>query len=234
MAFRVSLRAACCVVLVAGHSYAASVPPEHAPAGAGASITLALDSVTLPAALKHWSDLTGIGLQVFWRDQAGEGLDAGRLVTLRVTGGAADVLEALLRDADDGEGGGATRQRGDAAGTWQVGPRSRLNAHRRLAVYDVADLVAAIPDFRDGPTIDLEAALSRSGSPFRDAEPVASFERADEDDRVHELMELIVAVVEPDQWVSGGGAAASIHRYGARLVIHAPGYIHRQVGGPLR
>ena len=44
-------------------------------------------------------------------------------------------------------------------------------------------------------------------------------------------MDIILETIEPDAWLDNGGDAASIRYYEGVLIIRAPDYIQRQIGG---
>ncbi len=56
-------------------------------------------------------------------------------------------------------------------------------------------------------------------------------DRATEEERAQEIVDLIVETVEPDAWDIAGGEYATVRYYQGTLIIRAPDYIHRQIGG---
>jgi hypothetical protein len=60
--------------------------------------------------------------------------------------------------------------------------------------------------------------------------PGAPPERPDEAARFDGLVEVIVRSVEPGVWEAAGGPA-TITPFGGTLVVRAPGFVHRQLGG---
>jgi len=66
------------------------------------------------------------------------------------------------------------------------------------------------------------------GDIFRDrGEPPA---RSSPADRARQLIEAIVEIVEPDVWYDEGGDSAIRFHLG-HLIVHAPDYVQRQIGG---
>jgi hypothetical protein len=55
--------------------------------------------------------------------------------------------------------------------------------------------------------------------------------RPSPEELAEELIEIITESVEPERWEDNGGLAATIRYYQGSLIINAPDYIHRQVGG---
>jgi len=62
-------------------------------------------------------------------------------------------------------------------------------------------------------------------------EPGQEGERATEEQKAQDLIEIITEIVEPDAWETRGGDQASIRYYTGALIIRAPDFIHRQIGG---
>ncbi|MGA0172068.1 MAG: hypothetical protein ACO3NL_00305 [Phycisphaerales bacterium] len=56
-------------------------------------------------------------------------------------------------------------------------------------------------------------------------------ERKSTEEKVQDLIDVIIETVEPDAWVDNGGDAATIRFYQDVLIIRAPDYIQRQIGG---
>jgi len=70
---------------------------------------------------------------------------------------------------------------------------------------------------------------SGGGGIFGD--PGEAPERATEAEKVQQLVDIILETVEPEAWVDNGGDAATIRFYQGVLIIKAPDYIQRQIGG---
>jgi hypothetical protein len=67
------------------------------------------------------------------------------------------------------------------------------------------------------------------GSIFGD--PGDAPDRLSEIERAQVIIDLITESVEPDAWDVNGGDWATIRYYTGTLIIRAPDYIHRQIGG---
>ena len=67
------------------------------------------------------------------------------------------------------------------------------------------------------------------GAPF--GEPGDEPERLTEDEKVQQIVDIILETIEPDAWLDNGGDSASIRYYEGVLIIRAPDYIQRQIGG---
>ncbi|MGI9015481.1 MAG: hypothetical protein ACR2GY_14710, partial [Phycisphaerales bacterium] len=62
-------------------------------------------------------------------------------------------------------------------------------------------------------------------------EPGEDIERPDIQDLANELIDIITSAIEPTAWEQAGGLAASIRYYKGNIIVLAPDYIHRQLGG---
>ena len=67
------------------------------------------------------------------------------------------------------------------------------------------------------------------GAPF--GEPGEEPDRLSEDEKVQQIVDIILETVEPDAWLDNGGDTASIRYYEGVIIIRAPDYIQRQIGG---
>jgi len=67
------------------------------------------------------------------------------------------------------------------------------------------------------------------GAPF--GNPGEEPERMSEDEKVQQLVDIILETIEPDAWVDNGGDAATIRYFEGVLIVRAPDYIQRQIGG---
>jgi hypothetical protein len=204
---------------------------EHVAPGARMekAISLPVRSAGLRDAFAAFEAASGLRLNPAWIDEDhAEGLDPEQTIDLDARPRpAVRLLETILEKAH----ASATWQM-DADGAIEVGPRSRLNEHRTIRLYPVRDLLTAIPDYTDAPTIDLQAALqAHSTSPLREPgaeRPPAAEQRPAQ---VNELVSLITSTIEPEQWTDSGGSGATIRLYRDALIVNAPGYIHRQLAG---
>jgi len=140
----------------------------------------------------------------------------------------ADLLERVLERASD-EFDAATWQMTEG-GIVEIGPRSALNRRAFVRVYDVRDMLLVIPDFTDVPALELGQIVQGQGGSEQDVD-LEPGEAEDEEARMARLIEIIQTSVEFEQWRDNGGDAAEITPYGGSLLVRAPAYIHRQLGG---
>jgi hypothetical protein len=134
----------------------------------------------------------------------------------------------------------------DAPLMWEVTPwyirvitKKQANANPVLRVYPIGDLLINVPNFTNAPDFDLQS-ISQSGAGGGGGGSSSSLfddEDEDEDDeatrtnRAEEIADLIRQSVEPDIWRANGGLYSVITVYQANLIIRAPDYVHKQIGG---
>ena len=221
------------IALLLATAGASGAEPERLIRGGEVEPRVVLREMPLSEALTLVSRHTGLVLRPLVVDEFHDaGLDLEVMVgPLELPRDRMMAVEALLSatPADDFDRP-TWQMAGD--GAVLIGPRSRLDAFVSLRAYDVQDLLAVLPDYVDVPEMDIDAALSRTGGAVFSGNdenvPIREGELEMEPD---ELMDLICAMVEPDCWRENGGEAASIMLYQGRLMVRAPGYVHRALGG---
>jgi hypothetical protein len=208
-------------------------------------ITIEFTDKRLEEVIGFVAEFTGADIMPMWADaQNSDGLDREQTITLKANNSSAlALLERVLERA----------QTGSQQNTWQlsdtgaveIGPKDRLNAHRRTEIYDINDLLLVIPDYTDAPQIDLQQAIQASQgggggggggqSPFRDAQQQQQQRREEKEkikkDRANEVLDIIKALVEPEQWTENGGSGGTIRYYQGTLIVQAPDYLHRELVG---
>ncbi|MHC4079968.1 MAG: hypothetical protein ACYS15_02730 [Planctomycetota bacterium] len=180
-------------------------------------------------------------------DAVGYGIDPDTPITASADGvPALELLELILEQCSVVD-----------ECTWQlrksyleVGTKERLSvpATREIRWYPIGELLFEAPDFNDSISLRLEDAFPNYGgygSGYAGGfinggggyggsiriSPPGSGSGGGATSRVQSLIDLIVELVEPEAWTRNGGDWASIrHREGA-LIVNAPPYIHRKIGG---
>ncbi|MCC5821828.1 MAG: hypothetical protein LAT64_00910 [Phycisphaerales bacterium] len=226
-------------------SASAATADDPAIRGAKASTLRALSTrVTLDVRDQPVSDIfdfigrvTGAELEpIYLDDDSFDGINPETTITIRANNmPALSLLERVLARVEQAE-------RPASSYTWQFtdtgsiefGPKSILNRHQHIELYDISDLMFIVPRFDQAPEFDLSSALQSSqggggSSPFQGSQQQIDDTPADE--RISALVNLIETTVEPDQWVGAGGDGASISFFGNSLVVTAPDYVHRQING---
>lgn len=205
-------------------------------------------------AIKHIETVLGINIiGRYSDDRTGMGLDPETPITLNVVNKPAlTVLEMILDQAAGDEE--STWQLRD--GYVEVGTKERLasGSAREIRYYPIKDLLFTPPQFNNAPELDLNNALNQGqnqgggggggggagggsggggggnqGNIFGNSQPEDP--RPTEAELAEQIMDLITETVEPDGWEINGGTWATLRYYQGTLIIRAPDFIHRQIGG---
>lgn len=201
------------------------------------SLTVEFKNQRLEDVLVFIAEVTGADLEPMWvDDRHGTGMDKERTISLRADGEPAlDLLEKVLeKSSDDGVGPGGFTWQLSPSGALQVGPRDRLNKYRRVEMYDINDLLLVLPTYNNAPEFDLQSVLQSNqgggSSPFQQNQDQSEPLRPRED-RARDVIDLLTALIEPEQWIDNGGDGGSIRYYAGTLIVNAPDYMHRQING---
>lgn len=191
-----------------------------------------IDGNRLEDVIQFVEELTGVTIEAMWaNDRFVEGLDPDRSVAVRIRKGTAlAFLDGVLRTLDD-EFSEHTWQVSNE-GTIQIGTKESLNRFATLRMYDVRDLLYTVPSFREVPTLNLGAIQQGGGGGgSRTQFTVDESNNLSDEDMAEQLQDIIVTSIEPDQWDVNGGSGASVRFHSGMLLVRAPDYIHRQLGG---
>jgi len=185
------------------------------------------------------------------RNADGFGIDPDTPVTLKLEQAPAiAVLEMALEQCSTYEEATWQMRRGYI----EVGTKDRLSAPgaRYIKVYPIDDLLYEPPRFDDAPVLGLDEIYRDRYIPYGInsgaggtaypggtifSPPGASPDGKSKEQLANNLVEFIMENVEPTAWEANGGEWASIRYFDGALVVRAPDYIHRQIGGyppPLR
>ncbi|MGH7131659.1 MAG: hypothetical protein ACREJO_06920 [Phycisphaerales bacterium] len=208
-----------------------AVAAAPARTGWNAPVTAEFRDAPLHTVMGYLGEAAGASIDVLWKTDKQDGWDREHLVTLSLKDGTVmEAIERVVRTMN-AEGMDSSWQV-TAAGVMQVGTKDRLDQFKRLEVYDVNDLLFAMPMFDQAPEIDLQQVLSGSGAPFtfgrREARHDAPKTR---EDRGEELVQVVTSLVEGERWGTGGGSSGTIRYYQGTLIVNAPGYMHRGLAG---
>jgi len=204
-------------------------------------VTVEFEDQRLEDVVSFVKELTGADIDAkFIDDRNTEGLDPDQLVSVSVENVTALKLLEIVLDRTESEfsAGGNTWQFTET-GTLEIGPKERLNARKRMEIYPIGDMIFHVPNYDEAPELDLEQILQSGGgggggggqSPFEDTDDQGDFANVDEEEVSREIMDIILELVEPEQWRDNGGDAASMRYWRTNLIINAPDYIHRQING---
>jgi hypothetical protein len=200
---------------------------------------ISFEEYRLEDIVRYIVEVTGAEIEPVWlSDAAVDGLDPDTPITLRARRvSALQLLEMVLERAEVSAAsfsGGNTWQMTEW-GAVEIGPKEVLARRMRLEIYSITDLLWEVPDYDTAPEIDLQTVLQSSQgggggqSPFQDNQD-EQLDRRTLEERSIELIEIIEQLVEPESWLSGGGNA-TIRYFQGNLLVRAPDYVHRNLGG---
>ena len=157
----------------------------------------------------------GIPIQVYWETENVNGCENEKTVSLALHSQPAIILLERIATQMGTKEDEATWQLRD--GVVEIGLKSRLakKSSQRLVTYPIIDLLFVVGDFS---FLDQNANQKRLPT------------TADNQKRIDELIEKIALLVESDMWEQNGGTC-TITNYHETLLIRAPDFVHRQIGG---
>ncbi len=180
-------------------------------------------------------EMSGAQISVMWIDDRNpEGLDKEELITLQVQEvSLLTLLERVLEQAQSDFSENTWQM--SKTGEIQIGSKERLNKYKRVEIYDINDLLLVLPTYDQVPDLDLQSVLqSNQGgggqSPFRDNQN-DDVETIPKEERAAEVEEIILALVETEQWIDNGGEGGSLRYWQGSLIVNAPDYMHRGING---
>jgi hypothetical protein len=171
-------------------------------------------------------------------DRHESGIDPELPITLRLRDMLPlDILELVLEECSVDEP--STWQARD--GFLEIGSTARLSVRsaRDTRTYPVDDLTFQPPRFDDAPSVGFGVDTRWGGyrSNFGGVHRRSRSSRqpsARNPQQVSGLIDLITSTIEPEAWEQNGGDQATILHRGGSLIVNAPPFIHRQIGGTPR
>ena len=172
-----------------------------------------------------------IDMFIFWNSKDKDGIDKNTPISLKLTNQPAIVvLERIIEKLN-----------GTVPTTWQlrdsmleIGFKERFTQENamELRTYDVMNLLFTIRDFDNAPIMG-----TTGGGGVNFGGPTEDPDRLTKDEEVEKLISTITDFVESEQWKVHGGNC-TIRFYKGSLLVKAPDFVHRQIGGypfaPLR
>jgi len=193
---------------------------------------VAFQDVPLEQVMEWLADYTELNIWVRWQVLEQSGVERDKPITIRVRDlPLRQVLWIILTEAGgpDVKLGYATIENLLIISTW-----GNLNEELITKVYEVRDLVARIPRFKNAVRVDAARALQPDNPGV--SEGTGQSPPSDSDDpkqTVQKLIEMIVETVEPDSWVVNGGLG-TIKAWRRKVVVRNSLYVHQQLGGTLQ
>lgn len=215
-------------------------------------LELGFSDITVRRALSQVSDLANVKLKpLYMSASVAEGIDPEQLITLPESRRPAlDIIESIIEQI---EVNGVPTTWQLRHGAFEISTKARLGTRSQqvLVTYPVLDLIEEVPDYNDPPNLNLGGGAGGGGGGGAGGGGTGGggaggggggggaggggvpddLGGRSLDERLAELIELITTFVEPDAWMRNGGQFAEIRPWRRTLVVRAPRWVHRQLGG---
>jgi hypothetical protein len=193
-------------------------------------ISITSDGEEAAAVLHQIREELGILMQVYWENSHFEGISRTAPIFLTLENKpAVVVLERIMEQlSEDEEIAWQLRD-----GVLEVGFKSRFSNKTSLQLiqYPITDLLFTVRNFDDEPKMGGGGGgNSGSGLTIGFGAPGNEPERKSKQQKIDKIIELITKFIEPDQWEENGGDC-TIDSFQETLLVNAPDYMHRQIGG---
>ena len=201
-----------------------------------------LDGVPAREAFEWWSSATKVPMVINWNSLENEGIDPETPIRLRLRrAGASTVLRLFMEQTAQDEQPLVYRLT-----PWYLQIVSRNEAMRQSVTrtYYIGDLLVRLRSFRNAPSLGTSGSSNEDDDDNSSSSGSNSNNSNDDDDdddgsesslstleRADQIAQLIRDTVEPDIWVANGGEHASITYFQQKLIVRAPMFVHRQIGG---
>lgn len=180
------------------------------------------------------ASLTPMNVVVRWQILEDAGIERDKPITMQVRNlRLAQVLWIILDEAGGPDLKLACRASGELL---IISSQEDLEKEMLIRVYDVSDLLARIPIFRDAPQLELagqgggqgarQSVFVPQGGAGQPYEPGP----AEQADDVEKLISLVVRTVEPHSWAVNGGLG-TIQAFRSQLVVWNNIRVHQALGG---
>ena len=198
-----------------------------------------MEEAPIADAVAWLAGATGVPLRILDDNKGQSGIDLSVEITLDVRGmPALTVLEIMMEQYEDDTGEACDWQL--RTGRVEVSTKDRLarKSAQRLKRYPIQDLITNVPNFDNGPRLDLGTALGQGSQQGGGNGSQSLFQGGSEDpdlpstaEKAEQIIELIVELIDAEGWARNGGSWASIRYHEGNLLIKAPDFVHRRVGG---
>lgn len=190
--------------------------------------------------INYLESVTQLNVQPNWNRLADVGIEQETPVSLNLRNVTVETLlnrivETLTEDRFNKPGWGIRD------GMVIFSSDQDIRSYTPMHIYDISDLLHEVLDFTEVPELDLQSVLqsSRGGSgqsPFRDnQQQQGQFdeERRTLEEKIDEITNLLIELVDFEGWVENGGETGKIYPYQRNLVIVNTPANHRQIDGLL-
>jgi hypothetical protein len=210
---------------------------------------LKFDGVGFSDCIDFLRDVSGSNISVNWKALAEANVQKDAPITVRLYG--VPLRKALSVILDQAAGGEALTYYVED-NVVEITTKAMADKIMYVRVYPVEDLILDVPNFADAPTFDLSASSSGGGGGSKSgsggggggggntgglfgqgANSGASKEVVKtKEQRADDLVQLIMATIQPEIWTVNGGTA-SVRYFNGSLVVSAPRSVHEALGGEI-
>jgi hypothetical protein len=194
-------------------------------------LTVSWDETPVSEVLEQLQHDLQVDTFIFWKRDIKDGIDKNTPITLRLSNQPAIIVLERIIEKLNHLAPHAWQLRD---GMLEVGLKdtfTQTNA-MELRTYDVMNLLFTIRDFDTAPVMG-----TTGGGGVNFGDPGEDPNRLTKDEEVQKLIATITDFVESEQWKVHGGNC-TIRFYRGSLLVKAPDFVHRQLGGysfaPLR
>ena len=187
-------------------------------------LTVSWDERPVSEILDQFQSELHVDLFVFWETDSKDGINKNTPITLRLSNKPAIViLERIIEKLN--KDGVCTWQLRD--GMLEIGLKDEFSHGRsmELRTYSVKSLLFTIRDFDNAPEMG-----TSNGGGVDFGNPAEDPEQHTKEEEVQQLINTITDFVETEQWSVHGGNC-TIRFYKGSLLVKAPDFVHRQLGG---
>lgn len=192
---------------------------------------VSLDNVDLPSAIDWFRKSSEANVFVDWRGLEAIGVDKGKAVSIRLANVKFGKVLSVILDSYSTAKGKVAYSIDD--GVVNVGTTETLARIVSVQVYDIRDLLVAVPDYvppADG--LAKRNASTRATPPAATRPADASPEAAAQTERLaalNDIIRLIQETVSPELWRDNRGSTASIKELSGQLVVTQTPENHRSI-----
>jgi len=188
-------------------------------------LSVSWDEQPIVDVLQQLQDDLHVDMFVFWESDSKDGIDKSTPITLKLPSTPAIVVLERIIGKLNVNNEPSTWQLRD--GMLEVGLKDQFTQGRsmELRTYDVMSLLFTIRDFDNAPEMG-----TTGGGGVQFGNPTEEPESQTKEQEVQELIDTITDFVESEQWKVHGGNC-TIRFYKGSLLVKAPDFVHRQLGG---
>ena len=202
-----------------------------------------MESMPARQAFEMVSLRAGLPMVIQWRRLEAAGIDPDMRIDIRID----HISTSRLLDLMMSEIGQDVKLMWEQT-EWYVRilTKDMANEESYIRQYSILELIQRVPNFEPPVNFSLSAMTSQrrgragGGGGGAGGGGQGLFEEDDNDDdqflpskeeRGEQIAQLVRDTIEPDLWESNGGIHGRVSYFQGSLIVRAPAYVHRQIGG---